>query len=262
MLNILKKKRVHNPDFLIDTETEGQLTVVIGDIHGCYQPLAKLLRKVLRLKKKIAHKKFKLVFLGDLIDRGPNSSDVIYLIMRISKSDIDVVNIVGNHEEVLLDVIDGNVALLRQWFEFGGQETARSYGVEDLGLAFSDPVKLLINLRESIPQEHIDFIRSFKDGYVFDKIACVHAGVRPNVSLLEQDPADLRWIREPFLESERDYGYRIIHGHTIVEDPEIKHNRISLDTGSYKTGIITAAYIMNGKIGFIRSDDQAVMWNL
>ena len=262
MLNILRNKQGQPPNYLTETETDGQLTVAIGDVHGCYEPLVALLKKIRRLKNRIPHRKFKLVFLGDLIDRGPQSYETVDLIRRISKSSIDTVTIMGNHEEVFLDILDGNWSLLRQWFEFGGQETARSYGVKDLGLAFSDPVSLLKKLRDAVPKDHIDFMRGFKDGYIFDDIACVHAGVRPKVPLLKQDPADLRWIREPFLESKRDHGYKILHGHTIVEVPELKENRIALDTGSYKTGILTAAYFMRGKVGFLRSDDHDVMCQL
>jgi serine/threonine protein phosphatase 1 len=187
--------------------------------------------------------KTSLIFLGDLIDRGPDSSAVLDFLRNYRPANVSTAFLMGNHEEVFLRVLEGDPTLLGRWLEFGGSECVQSYGLNPKRLARMDVVAATALLRTKVPAAHIEFVHSFADSITFGDYLLVHAGIKPGTRLNDQSQTDLRWIREPFLESDHDHGCVVVHGHTIVEAVEIRPNRIGIDTGAYKTGVLTALAI-------------------
>jgi serine/threonine protein phosphatase 1 len=197
----------------------------IGDIHGSLRQLSKL---VTRCEQHADGRPMTFVFLGDYIDRGPQSSGVIrYLIDLQSRLRDHVIALKGNHEAMALGALDGATPI-DYWLSQGGSATLRSYGVE--------------STRE-LPREHVDWLRSLQPYYNDGRRFFVHAGVDRARTLNAQRESDLLWIREPFLSDDRDYGRLIVHGHTPLasSEPDLRGNRLNLDTGAVYGGRLTAA---------------------
>ncbi|WP_338061673.1 metallophosphoesterase [Sphingomonas panacisoli] len=181
-----------------------------------------------------------LIFLGDLVDRGPDSAGVVERVRKLAASDVDVRVLMGNHEEVFLAAVRGDLPALRFCCRIGGRETMISYGISQEEYERLDYAELAERLTEIVPAEHTDFIAGFEDVIVAGDYAFVHAGIRPNVAIAEQRQKDMRWIREPFLDYEGTFEAFVVHGHTILEDIDERSNRIGIDTGAYVTGKLTA----------------------
>lgn len=226
---------------------------VIGDIHGCLEELQKLLDKITTEMHREPVPNNEIIFLGDLIDRGPDSCQVIEHLMNFKPERTEVTYLMGNHEEVFLKVLDGNIGALKSWFGFGGRSCMRSYGLDNLGQIHSEPELLMTRIQHIVPDSHFDFLSSFKDHYIFGKYLCVHAGIRPKVPLSKQTSKDMRWIRDKFLEYEKPHPYVVVHGHTVVETPEIHENRIAVDTGAYHGHPLTAVRLWGENVDFIQS---------
>ncbi len=230
---------------------EGYRAYVVGDVHGRLDLLEALLRKIeadiaARPKSEVV-----LVFVGDLIDRGPSSAGVVERLRGYQKDGVRTVFLLGNHEEVLLRILASEAELIPGWLRFGGAECLRSYGVDPARLKGLDDAEALALIQGAIPPEHAEFLRTFGDTFRFGDYLFVHAGVRPGVELAAQRQKDLRWIREPFLLDRSDHGFVVVHGHTISSEVEELPNRIGIDTGAYATGILTALMIDGGKRQFI-----------
>jgi serine/threonine protein phosphatase 1 len=221
----------------------GYRAYVVGDVHGRLDLLEDLLAKIhAELQHRPAAKTL-LVFVGDLIDRGPQSAQVIERLRTYRRPGIRPVFLLGNHEEVLLRILNGDVQLITKWRWFGGSECLRSYGVDPEALGRLSDADALAAVRSAIPTEHIRFLESFADSCRFGDYLFVHAGIRPGIELDQQQQADLRWIREPFLQDETDHGFIVVHGHTISEQVDECANRVGIDTGAYRTGVLTALAI-------------------
>lgn len=181
-----------------------------------------------------------VIFLGDLVDRGPDSAKVVERI-RIMKQERPGVRILmGNHEEVFLDALSGDPKALKMFTRIGGRETIMSYGIESHDYETFDYDELAAALRNYVPDTHRDFMATFEDMVTIGDYSFVHAGVRPSVALDQQETRDLRWIREPFLGHGRKLDQIIVHGHTISETIEERAHRIGIDTGAYATGRLSA----------------------
>ena len=227
----------------------------IGDVHGCLDLLDRLLA---RIESEIADKrapKTSIVFLGDLIDRGPASAQCLERLRTYSPPFATVHFIMGNHEEVMLRVLDGDSELLASWLRFGGAETLRSYGLDPRDIAELSDEDRLARIRAAIPASHVDFLRSFADSISFGDYLFVHAGIRPGVALSEQSQSDLRWIRSPFLEDSSDHGFVVVHGHTITNAVDVAPNRIGVDTGAYCTGVLSALAIEGPRTWLIQTEE-------
>lgn len=212
----------------------------IGDIHGRLDLLNDLLEAIDRdLASRDAKRTF-LVFLGDLIDRGPNSAGVVERLRTYRPANATPIFLCGNHEEVLLRILAGERKILAQWLKFGGLECASSYGVDPDRLRTATEEEGIELLRRHIPAAHIAFMESFADTFRFGDYLFVHAGIRPGVGIDQQSQTDLRWIREPFLSDSKEHGCVVVHGHTVVDAVEERKNRIGIDTGAYRSGILTA----------------------
>lgn len=222
------------------TGPRGHRAYVVGDVHGRLDLLDQILEKIEADHRARPPAKTTIVFLGDLIDRGPQSAQVVERLRLYQPAFAQRLFLMGNHEEVLLRILDGEAELIVDWLRFGGAECAQSYGLDPKELRTASQTKAAELLERAIPREHRNFLASFVDTAAFGQYLFVHAGVRPGVPLDSQVPHDLRWIRSPFLDDERDHGSVVVHGHTISEVIDFKTNRIGLDTGAYRTGTLSA----------------------
>lgn len=237
MLRFLSRQRSE------PTGPPGYRAYVVGDIHGRLDLLDNLLAKIHAEIQRRPASKVLLAFVGDLIDRGPSSAQVIERLRTYHREGTEPVFILGNHEEILLRILDGETELIGQWCSFGGSECLQSYGIDPDKIAWIDEREALAVIEEAIPRNHVAFLASFVPGWRFGDYVFVHAGIRPGVPLDQQDEVDLRWIREPFLRDRTDHGFVVIHGHTISTKVEERPNRIGIDTGAYRTGTLTALAI-------------------
>lgn len=217
----------------------GRRAYAVGDVHGRLDLLCDAVAAVRADFAAAPVERAYVVFLGDLIDRGPASREVIELLRTADWGPITPVFLLGNHEEAMLAAYDGDLQMLRNWVGFGGAETAESYGVPPVLLLRDDWRGYWQAVRTAVPPEHIAFLRGFYDQFALGDYLFVHAGVRPGVPIDRQNPRDLRWIRDEFLRSTDAFGKTVVHGHTIADDPEFLPNRIGIDTGAYRTGRLT-----------------------
>ncbi|MDZ5698940.1 metallophosphoesterase [Chelativorans sp. M5D2P16] len=218
---------------------EGMRLYAVGDIHGCYDLMVEMHRRIMAEIIEGRPPDWRIIYLGDYVDRGPASRQVIEFLSRTTASDPRVVALGGNHDVGFLEFLmepmpDGMFA------NYGGTTTARSYGVE---MAFH-PLEALERsaqaLRDMIPQAHMDFLRGLKLSAGFGDYFFCHAGIKPGVPLEAQSAEDLIWIRDLFLGHVQLHSKVIVHGHTPVPRPEILPNRVNLDTGAFHSGRLSA----------------------
>lgn len=231
---------------------EGECAYVIGDVHGCFNEMKALLAKIEQDAAQHSLES-RIVFLGDLIDRGPDSRRVVDFLMNYKPKGIKLSFLKGNHEEVFLKVLDGSSDAIEAWFTFGGKSCVRSYGVDNLGRILMDPDGIYYDLLKRVPKSHIAFLKSFEDYEVFGDYLFVHAGIRPGVKFEDQKVKDFRWIRKEFLQSKKPLPYKVVHGHTIVDAPETHDYRIAVDTGCHDSGVLTAARLIEDRVDFIQT---------
>ena len=231
---------------------------VIGDVHGRLDLLENLLAKIhVDLDRKPAPRSV-LVFVGDLIDRGPNSAQVLERLRGYWRLGVQPVFLLGNHEEVLLRIIGGEAGLVASWLQFGGLECLESYGVEPVRIRSMTPERAVELIQDAIPASHVAFLENFSDSCRFGDYLFVHAGIRPGIALDHQLQSDLRWIRAPFLSDDSDHGFVVVHGHTITREVDDRANRIGIDTGAYRTGILTALAIEGDQRWYLDTQTKSV----
>jgi len=230
----------------------GKRCYAIGDVHGCPMLLGALFARIGEDMAARAPRETFIVLLGDLIDRGPDSRGVIDLVLDPPIRDARLFCIGGNHEDSLARGLSGEQRLLGDWIKHGGRACAASYGVATGDLQDAPPEEIESRLLQAMPQRHVRFLDEMLDQVRFGDYLLVHAGIRPDRAPDRQDPEDCRWIREPFIESDMDFGVCVVHGHTVTPEPERRHNRIGIDTGAYQTGILTALRIEDDETGFLQ----------
>ncbi len=218
MAGFLKGNNQHTP-----------MLYAIGDVHGHCDLLLDLIDKIHVWHKANAQARpAHLITLGDYVDRGPKSRQVIEYLMEGVPGFEKRIHLKGNHEANMIDAIRGESRdEWARWEYDGGLTTLESYDYFDGGI---------------IPAIHVDWLERLPLYYVHGAFCFVHAGILPGRPLEEQRELDLLWIREQFLSSRRDHGHRVIHGHTITSrpEPEVKKNRIGIDTGAYQSGCLSA----------------------
>ncbi|MDN5928433.1 MAG: metallophosphoesterase [Hyphomicrobiales bacterium] len=214
----------------------------IGDVHGRFDLLEAMHE---RIHGDIAARRpadWRIIHLGDYTDRGPSSKGVLDFLIAARARDHRVISLMGNHDLGLLEFL-AEPSPYDLFATNGGEETARSYGVE---LRFS-PLSALTQghakLRNAVPEEHVAFLRSLPRFVTFGDFFFCHAGIRPGVKLERQDPHDLIWIRHEFLDHRGLYEKVVVHGHTPSDEPEIMPNQINVDTGAFYSGVLTCAII-------------------
>lgn len=238
----------------------GECIYAIGDIHGCFEPMFRLLREIeRRAREDHPEMKTTIVFLGDLVDRGSQSAEVVEYLLSYNPENIETIFLMGNHEEIALDVLDGNTDKLHLWFNHGGRAFARSYQVTALGDIYMDPENLAARIRGRVPERHRAFMSSFVDFFRCGDYLFVHAGIDPRLPLEAQKPAALRWIRGTFLNYNKPYEFKVVHGHSVVEAPEDRINRIAVDTGVYDSGILTAVCLHGTQRTFVQSHANGII---
>ncbi len=222
------------------SSTQDDLVYAIGDVHGRIDLLDNLIPQIIRDFESIENApKPKLIFLGDYIDRGPDSRSVIDRILDLSTV-FEVTALKGNHEDALLRFLE-DPEFGPNWVEHGGAQTLAAYGVRAPAPSESDAwASVRAQLIENMPQRHVAFVFSLSAYVTIGDYLFVHAGVRPNVALKDQTVHDMMWIRRPFLEAERPCDKVVVHGHTPAEEPFSGPWRIGVDTGAYASGVLTA----------------------
>lgn len=222
---------------------DGLRLYAVGDIHGHRRALDDLLDRIGEdaASARAAGLEVAVVFLGDYVDRGDDSRAVVERLCGTVLDGVSCHFLMGNHEAVLLDFLK-QPASAADWLDYGGIETLASYGVRaSAGIRERARCEdLRARFLEALPDHHRLFLDSLKPMAVFGDYAFVHAGIRPGRPVDRQKPGDLLWIREPFLSDARPHGKIIVHGHTMVDEPEFRPNRIGIDTGAYVTGVLTA----------------------
>lgn len=236
MLGLFRKKAVARARHV----PAGTRAYAIGDVHGCLDLMRDLLAQIEADHRARGAGRAFLIFLGDLVDRGPDSRGVLEFLRTYAPPGFRTVYLMGNHEEFFLRVLDGDAGLVSQWLGFGGRELAMSYGLGAGSLLNASSEAVVQELIRAVPNSHREFVRSFADSFRVGDYLFVHAGIRPGVPPEEQKPSDTRWIREGFLDSHKEHGLMVVHGHTISHGPDEQLNRIGIDTGAYKGGPLTA----------------------
>ena len=236
------------------TVPHGTRIYAVGDIHGRLDLLERILERIDAddCQRQPAHTQ--LVFLGDLIDRGPESAQVVERLRQLSTERPTARFLLGNHEEVYLKALGGDLKALAFFSRIGGRETILSYGVSEADYNRSDYPELLETFRRHVPEEHIAFISDFEDMIVSGDYAFVHAGVRPDLPLAAQQPNALRWIRDPFLNHRGELEKIVVHGHTITDEVELRRHRIGIDTGAYASGRLTAMAFEDNRRWVLQAD--------
>lgn len=220
----------------------------VGDIHGRVDLLSEIIARIdddIR-RRPIAHTVE--IYLGDYVDRGPHSKTVIDLLaVRLVAN--RAVCLRGNHEAVMEGFLQ-DPAILQYWLPLGGMQTLASYGIE-----LHDDTETEADLRRrflaAFPREHELFMQCLRNQFSCGDFLFVHAGIRPGIPIEQQDVNDLIWIRDEFLDSTRSHERFVVHGHTPVPHPDIRHNRINIDTGAWRTGTLSCIAIEGSTILFL-----------
>lgn len=235
---------------------EDTVIYAIGDIHGRLDLLTALHERILADAETRGERYRTLVYLGDYVSRGPDSRAVVERVMAWQPAGFERVTLKGNHEDLLLRFLGGELDAGRHWFDYGGLDTLAHYGVAiPDGRAHDDrSIELLrASFAAALPDTHLAFFRSLAMRYQRGSYYFVHGGVRPGVPLEKQKDHDCMWIRKAFLDSEADHGAVVIHGHSIASEPVVRANRIGIDTGAYRSGVLTCVALDGENIRFLQT---------
>lgn len=223
----------------------------IGDIHGRADLLENLIKRIEADDAVRPNAATSLIFLGDLIDRGPDSRHVVERIMAMCAASPQCICLQGNHEQLLIKAWDGDRTVLPTFHRAGARATMLSYGVDPDEYDRWDFDELQRQIRTHIPEAHAEFLRTLPPYHQNGDYLFVHAGIRPGVSIPEQRSDDMKWIREEFIASQHDHGVMVVHGHSIRPQVDIRPNRIGIDTGAYKSDVLTAIGIEADQCWFL-----------
>ncbi len=231
---------------------EGRRVYAIGDIHGRLDLLDLLLEAIGEDdRRRGAGCRTELIFLGDLVDRGPDPRGVVERLLALSRGTTPVRFLMGNHEEVFLRAVEGDVRALRFLIRIGGRETLLSYGITEAEYRDLDYEALAALLPGRVPPAHVAFLAAFEPMIEVGDYLFVHAGLRPGIALEDQSLGDLYWIRDDFLNHRDSFGKMVVHGHSITGDVDQRPNRIGIDTGAFATGRLTAVGLEGGERWFM-----------
>ena len=236
------------------TLPKGQLLYALGDIHGRSDLLADLLTAIEADAAESGLARRTLVFLGDYVDRGPDSRGVVEMLISSLPQGFDAYFLKGNHEAMLFDFLR-DPSRLDPWLANGGDATLRSYGVDVDGLHRQRTAAETWReaFAATLPFGHRRFLEDLNLMVSFGDYLFVHAGVKPGVPLDAQDPDDLVWIRGEFLHSKETFGKMVVHGHTPVQAAEVCNNRIDIDTGAVFSGRLTALRLEGATRRFLQT---------
>lgn len=227
----------------------------IGDIHGRHDLLIRLLSQIEQDAAGFSGRVI-MIYLGDYIDRGMQSREVIEELLR-KRPGIEYVYLRGNHEQTMLDFLR-EASVGRAWLTYGGQATLASYNACDAKIPtkYEDFIAMQQRLLENLPRAHFQFLNNTLFSYSLGSYFFVHAGIDPGLPLSRQRPESMLWIRHQFVSVKKPYEKIIVHGHTITDEPELLPNRIGIDTGAYASGILTCLVLQGDQQRLIQT--QAV----
>lgn len=255
-------RRSNERSLMPDLETnasvpDGLRVYAIGDVHGRLDLLEQLLETITSHEAAWPSPCPVLIFMGDYIDRGPDSRGVIDLLVNGLPGRFEHVFLRGNHEDMLLRIFE-QADQFGLWAMNGGLATALSYGVEFDPRDYSetDEKYIISRLDLALPQSHRDFLEKLRISVTLGDYFFVHAGVRPGVPLDQQAESDCLFIRDEFLKYRGDFGKVIVHGHTPVNAPELLPNRINVDTGAVFTDQLTALCLEGAKQAFLSTGQR------
>lgn len=216
---------------------------IIGDVHGCADMLTTLMAK--------QPQDSQLIFVGDLVDRGTDSATVLETVKNAC--DAGAICLAGNHEKMMLDFLDRPTERGGRWIRYGGLQTLESLKIGGLGPHSDDQAMLTArdNLQERLGGDMIRWLRSLPKHWQSGNIHIVHAAADPKVPFSNQSDRVLMWGHPDFAKTNRGDGQWVVFGHTIHETPFAENGRISVDTGAYATGVLTAAYVTRNNVSFI-----------
>jgi len=227
----------------------------IGDVHGHLDSLATAHALIATDRRRTGDMAAPVVHLGDLIDRGPESAEVIEYLRRGPAEGDNWITLRGNHDDLFAALLDGgdDAPDVRHWLNprIGGQATLDSYGVSP-----GDDDSIRAELLARVPDSHRRFLSALPRSYVLPGLIFAHAGIRPGVALDAQAPRDLIWIRDEFLTSTEDHGALVVHGHTPVERVTLYPNRLNMDSGAAWGGPVSAAVIEEGRVALLTPDGR------
>lgn len=221
---------------------EGTVVWAVGDVHGRLDLLQRLLDGIVADLRDSAATRKVVIFLGDYIDRGPDSRGVLKLLADLALTEgVEWRFLKGNHEQAMLGFLDDPSSGPR-WCEYGGNAALRSYGLRapDLTHRTEAWARVAADLRHKLTAEEISFLDNLELSVAVGDYFFSHAGARPGVPLDRQSPEDLMWIRRPFLESTATFSQVVVHGHTPTPEVHADGRRIGIDTKAYQSGILTA----------------------
>jgi serine/threonine protein phosphatase 1 len=224
----------------------GQRIYAIGDVHGCLDRLAAVHEQIAEDLTTRPVDISVLVHLGDYVDRGLDSAQVVDWLSGGAPVPVtQVVNLMGNHEEMMIQALPGtDKEAINTWLANGGADSLLSWEITR-----KVPPAEWAAL---IPAEHQTFLRNLKVSFRFGGYLFVHAGIRPGVPLDRQERHDMLWIREPFLSWKHSHDVIVVHGHTPRHEPDVRSNRIGIDTGAVMGGVLTCVVLEENQLGFIR----------
>lgn len=242
-----------------------KVVYAIGDIHGRKDLLVALRKLIVADAKKNGFEDKTIVYLGDYIDRGPDSQGVIDLLMNKPLEGFNNICLKGNHEEMMFKAVEYSTrathSSIQSWRDMwvlnGGVPTLKSYGVQPNPVTEWTGAEDLFDwdeIEEALPKEHIYWMKALPNYYLDGDYLFVHAGIQPGVPLDKQEPKTLLWIRNTFLDSIEDHGYKVIHGHsTTRSEVDFKFNRINIDTGAVWRGVQHALALHDGQERVIKT---------
>lgn len=230
---------------------DGSRIYAIGDIHGRADLLADLHRAILADAVNAPRRRV-IIYLGDYVDRGMQSREVVKLLIDEALPGFEAVYLKGNHEAAMLDFL-ANPGIGPGWMQFGGMATLASYGVglSRAATGLEGFAAVQKELTMNLPADHLVFLRNLELTHEEGDYYFVHAGVRPGVALSDQAEDDLIWIRDEFLDFRGDFGRVVVHGHTIADEPQVYENRIAIDTGAFATGRLTCLVLEGSERRFL-----------
>ncbi len=227
--------------------------IAVGDIHGRYDLLLRLFEQLAK-RPNIT----RLVFLGDYIDRGENSAEVLKALSWLQSESDEVVCLRGNHEEMLLNVLDDPVTHGPTWMRHGGKQTLASYGIQPLHPESTDSEWLALarRLEDALGGALVEWLSNLPASWRSGNIALMHAGADPSRSISDQEDSNLVWGHRNFQRNARKDGVWVIHGHTIFQDVTVKSGRIAVDTGAYATGVLSAVCVNHDFLEVVATNQE------
>jgi len=249
-----KSERSAAPARSVARLPDGLRVYAIGDIHGRLDLLTQLHETIRADAAASGAQRRCVVYLGDYIDRGLESRQVVDFLLDEPLEGFEPVYLMGNHEQVLLQFLE-DPGVGPNWFFFGGDATLYSYRVPGASPAIDAArlAKVQTGFQNALPPRHLAFYRALAYQHRAGDYLFVHAGIKPGVPAERQSETDLLWIREEFLDSTADHGAVVIHGHTIAPEPVVRPNRIGIDTGAYASGKLTALVLDGAERRFLHT---------